>query len=701
LPFNSAAFDLSALHSMANPHYGDVAERLRRRGDSRSMSNVNIRRAVDNIRAGSTSGYTPVIELIVNGIQAIAATPNPVAGEIKVTILRGGAEDLIDRIRAVEGFTVSDNGVGFDAGNREAFDTFFTDNKALDGGKGFGRFTCLKYFSDVRIESVFHEAGVFRRRTFAMGFDKDIIVNETILPAASGPTGSTVALSGIRAGKFPDKGLDVIARILVEKLLPYLVDDKTPCPRIIIRDADTDAKVILNDYLSATDRQIEELTVDSPEFASTGILGVETFRVRVFKFYSPRSQKSKIALVAHRREVTDTTIQTFIPEFAEEFYDPGPNGGRGRNFIIKGYVYGYYLDRNVSLERGTFEFGRDADILLGVSQNQIEERAAEITRETVGEEIATRRERKTQRVRTYVTEEAPWHNTLVNNADLSGLSMNPSAQEIELYLQREKFNRDVAVRRDVAQILASSDVANLGEKVAEVVDSLSQSSKNDLIHYVSTRKCVLDLFGKSLERDESGKYQAEGDVHDIIIPRRRDTDDLEYDQHNLWILDERLNFTSFLSSDKPVNGAGSDRADLAIYNRPIAYRGENESSNPIIIFEFKRPGRDDFVGPAAEDPVQQIVRYVNGFRDQKFDTPGGRKINVSDSTTFYGYVVCDLTAKVDRWLEREKNFTRMPDGLGWFLWFGNINLYVEVLSWDKLLKDAGMRNKIFFHKLGI
>ena len=43
----------------------------------------------------------------------------------------------------------------------------------------------------------------------------------------------------------------------------------------------------------------------------------------------------------------------------------------------------------------------------------------------------------------------------------------------------------------------------------------------------------------------------------------------------------------------------------------------------------------------------------------------------------------------------------MPDRLGFFQWRENINLYIEVLSWDKVLKDANMRNKIFFHKLGI
>ena len=53
------------------------------------------------------------------------------------------------------------------------------------------------------------------------------------------------------------------------------------------------------------------------------------------------------------------------------------------------------------------------------------------------------------------------------------------------------------------------------------------------------------------------------------------------------------------------------------------------------------------------------------------------------------------------WLQKEKDFTPMPDGLGWFNWFGNISLYMEVISWTKLLRDAEMRNKIFFNKLGI
>lgn len=337
-----------------------------------------------------------------------------------------------------------------------------------------------------------------------------------------------------------------------------------------------------------------------------------------------------------------------------------------------------------------------------ISQGDIEKRAAEIAQSAVGDEIAERKKRKQARIAEYVDKQAPWHRTLSTEADFSDLPMRPSNEEIELHFQRKKFAKELATRAKVSAILQAGDGVALDDKISEVIDSISETSKNDLIHYVSMRKCVLDIFAKSLEADDEGKHKSEGEVHDIIMQRRKDSDEIDFQAHNLWILDERLNFSAYISSEKPINEPRGDRTDITIFNNRVAFRGDNEASNPITIFEFKKPQRDDFANPSSkDDPVQQIVRYVNQIRDGKFKTPQNRDILVNTNTPFYGYVVCDLTKKVSDWLEREKDFTPMPDGLGWFRWFGNINLYVEVLSWTKLLRDAEMRNKIFFDKLGI
>ncbi|MCX7155889.1 MAG: hypothetical protein NTW45_05525 [Rhodocyclales bacterium] len=449
---------------------------------------------------------------------------------------------------------------------------------------------------------------------------------------------------------------------------------------------------------------IREIGVERKTFTLKARETDEGFLVRVFKLYSPRKQKSRISLVAHKREVSGSAIHKYIPEFEDEFFEKDRNGeiDHERNFIIKAYVFGSYLDRNVSLERGGFEFQMESDLILGIGQTQIEHDAALIAREAMGADITFRQQRKKERVQTYVDEEAPWHKAILEKIDLSSMSYNPTNEEIEIRLQKEKFANEVSIRKDVARLLTENSLEKVKESVMEIVNKVSGTSKNDLIHYIALRRTILDIFGKSLEVDESGSYSSEGVVHDIIFPRKGDSDATSFHDHNLWIVDERLNFTTWVSSDVPLGGKNADRPDLLVYNKRVLFRGDNEASNPITIFEFKKPQRDDFVNPSShEDPVQQIVRYVNDIRDGKYKTPEGRKMLVAENTPFYGYVVCDLTPKVETWLEREKNFTPMPDRLGWFHWMGNINLYVEVMSWDKVLKDAKMRNQIFFQKLGI
>lgn len=667
------------------------------------MSNVNIKRAVENIRSGTTV-YTPLVEVIVNAIQAIEDKSSS-DGIIEIIVERSTQQDLEKGIRSVEGFSIKDNGIGFIQENRNSFDTLYSDYKLAQGGKGFGRFTCLKYFENLIIQSVFEDEKGFKQRKFRMGKGNDIIVDEEVSSSKETSSYTIVKLENVKDGKFSDKKLTTIARILTEKLLPYFIDSEYNCPTIYITESNGSGKIVLNDFIkNQISASIKEIPLQNSNLLIKGNSKEHIFSVRLFKFYSPKNQRSKISLVAHRREVTDTAIHTYIPEFIEEFFDRNTNGeeNRDRNFVVKAYVFGDYLDENVSLERGGFEFHKDNDLIYGVSQSDIEKAAAELSGEAIGDEIKVRQERKKERVQDYVDNEAPWHRQVLKNIDLSSMPYNPSKEEIELKLQKEKHRLEVEVSRKISHLLAEGTVDDLKQNVNQLVSEVSDTSKNDLIHYIALRRKVLELFGKNLELDPEGKYSSEGTVHDIIFPRRKDTDNVVFEDHNLWIIDERLNFTNYVSSDKPLNEGNTDRPDLLAYDRRILFRGDNEASNPVTIFEFKKPQRDDFTNPSSnEDPIQQIVRYVNQVREGKFKTPEGRKILIAPNTPFYGYVVCDLTSKVESWLEYEKDYKPMPDKLGWFKWHDNINLYMEVISWDKVLRDAEMRNRIFFHKLGI
>ncbi|WP_428409074.1 ATP-binding protein [Hyphococcus sp.] len=667
------------------------------------MSNVNIKRAVENIRSGTTV-YTPLVETVVNAIQAIESI-NPPKGKIEIIVHRHKQQELDDALSPVESFVITDNGIGFTEKNRDSFDTLYTDQKIEQGGKGFGRFTCLKYFEDLLIDSVYDTGERLQRRTFRMGKQTDIIVSEKIETVSKGTVGSKVTLSRVKQKRFTDKQLKTIARTLVERLLPYFIDADYKCPEISIAEEDGSNRIVLNDFVSnELSGLIMEIPLQNGLFTLESRQGPQTFQVRIFKIYSPKSQKSKISLVADRREVTETAIHNYVPEFIDEFFDSSAEGteSRDRNYIIKAYVSSPFLDSNVSLERGGFEFPNDEDLMHPTSQTEIEQTAAALARDALGDTITARQEKKRQRVQNYVETSAPWHRSIAEEIDLSSMPFNPTPEQIETVFQKEKFSQEVAIRREVEKILSETSAGDLNEGLASIVNKISKTSKNDLIHYIALRRNVLDIFTRSIELNDAGTYPSEATVHDIIFPRKGDSGVTSFEDHNLWIIDERLNFTNFVSSDTPLAGGRTERPDIIAFDLPVLFRGDNEASNPITVFEFKRPGRDDFANPSSdEDPVQQILRYVNNIRKGKFRTPKGRPIQVADKTPFYGYIMCELTEKVKEWLHSEKEFTPMPDGLGWFRWFGNNNLYMEVLSWDKVLRDAEMRNRIFFHKLGI
>jgi hypothetical protein len=639
------------------------------------MSIVNIKRVIENIRANTTV-YTPIVEMTVNAIQAIESSGKN-DGEIFIRVHRDEQVNIDVGLTDVRSFEIEDNGIGFTDDHRQSFDTLYTDLKISEGGKGFGRFICLKFFQDLRVESVYQDADGFKKRKFSMGKDKDIIVNEIIDASSVHKSGSVVHLRVLKKGKLIDKKINTIARNIAEKLLPYFITKDYVCPKITLSEKDGSGPIILNDYCSnELSAVIKEIPTEQSTFSLRRAQIEEEFFVRVFKLYYPKNQKSRISLVAHKREVSGSAIQKYIPEFSDDFYDKegSEEVNHERNYIVKAYVFSPYLDQHVSLERGGFEFQMENDLLFGISQVQIESQSANIAKDAVGSDIAVRQARKRERVQLYVDEKAPWHKGILKKTDLTGMPYRPTDEEIESRLQKEKFEQESQIKREVTNLLDDGNIDNLKNKVTEIISKISETSKNDLIHYIALRRNILDIFEKSLQIDEKGAYTSEGVVHDIIFPRKGDTDTTSLEDHHLWIIDERLNFTNYVSSDIPFYGKNSERPDLLAYNKRILFRGDNEASNPVTIFEFKKPQRDDFVNSSShEDPVQQIVRYVNNLRDGRFKTPEGRRILVAQNTPFYGYVVCDLTVKVETWLEREKNFKSMPDRLGWFQWLENIN----------------------------
>ena len=128
------------------------------------------------------------------------------------------------------------------------------------------------------------------------------------------------------------------------------------------------------------------------------------------------------------------------------------------------------------------------------------------------------------------------------------------------------------------------------------------------------------------------------------------------------------------------------------------FLGMTNYSNPLTIFEFKRPKRDAY--KTDDDPIMQIGKYVKDIRAGKYEMPEGlEKIKVNDFTPVYAYVICDLTSKIREFAEELHSLTKSPDDEGYFGFLRGYNMYIEVISFKKMMDDATLRNKIFFKKL--
>lgn len=673
------------------------------------MSKINIERIVRDIKTRSTS-LTPIIEAVCNSIEAIGKLVSN--GKIRIILKRDGSQDLGMEANPVKGDIIAvdiiDNGEGFTDENRESFDTFKSGHKLSSGGKGFGRFMFLKYFNRVTVESIYCKDDVYYKRTFTFGHADEIIEDETNDPldGTEYQTGTIIHLSSIK-NKDLDKGIDVISRKLVERLLAYFASDDPSIPIITIEEEDESDKRVLNKYVGSSS-DIQQIR-DAQPIEIQGREHKFKFTVKVYKIYYS-AITNKICLCANLREVTESSLHNFVPEFKETMSEITPEGTQ-KNFMVKVYVQGDYLDENVTTERDGFIFDKDIETpLFELSEKMIYKKAAQVAKNLFSTDIEERYKRKKAYVEHYVFSQAPWNKTLLKDVDMDTIPVGISEFELEMRFQKMKFEKEQKAKIAINEYMAKSndkeednDVAQMEEDVNHILELVTESQKNDLAHYVCQRKKVIELYDELRRRIESGKAHKENEMHNLFFPMIKTDREVDYENNNLWLLDERFNFTQYIASDKVISKVDHKEPDLALfYEESKFYRnGENIITSPIAIVEFKRPKRTNY--PDTENPIMQALRYAKKILDGKYEMPDGiEKIDVdANRTPVYVYIICDMANKIHEFASMTGSLTLSPDHEGYFGYLKDFNAYIEIKSYKKVIADANMRNQIFFNKLGL
>ena len=665
---------------------------------------------VNQVRQTSLPAWKPLLplfEAVMNSIQAIqqAELPASVEGRIVIEVLRD--QSLFkDELPPVVGFTIKDNGIGLDDNNFDSFNTAFSPHKLRLGGKGLGRFTWLKAFDLAQIESTFRDDAAFRTRRFI--FDQNYDLDERGLPVpGTGPSGTAINLVGLRReyrSQCPKTADALIEKIIDHFILVFL---EPQCPKIILQDQGMSYDlntIFAKDYKSSASEHKFKIND-------------HTFVLHGFRLPTSRTTKHKLVYAADQRAVVSDTLEEHVPNLAGRLEDE-----QGHAFFYLAVIQSPYLSEHVNTNRTDFDFSStgDADMEFNftgerlIPRVEIRDKALPFIEQDLEAIIQTINAAKLERVREYIANHAPQYRILLRYASefINKLPPRPNRNQIEGALHQELHEREVALRRKSTQIIKeAAKIENYEEyrqRLSDFLDQYNEIGSSALVQYVAHRKIILEFLERAMQRqDDEQRYPLEEVVHKLVFPMHGTSNDIPYPEQNLWMIDERLTYHSLIASDKQLRSIellktnSAKRGDIVIFDEKIIFADVEPVEHPInsiTTIEFKRPGRDDYT--MGDNPLEQALDLIEDIRNAKFQVKG-RPVSAANSLIpASAYIVCDVTPSMQKVLRRYDAFAT-PDKQGYYGFHRDYNVYYEVIGYNKMLRDAKKRNRIFFERLNL
>ena len=664
---------------------------------------INFRGLVDLHMLPTSEPLLPLYEAIVNSIQSINQGKID-DGKIIITIERDNKENVprsfVDGWETdIENIIIRDNGVGFTEENYRSFNTYATDFKKMLGCKGVGRMIWLKAFRSVEVESVYKENNQFFQRNFT--FDSENAVSNESKKIISDVDDSVKYTSIRLQGLMPKnknntpKKLTTIARDILNHCFIYFVLGTAPDIKV------TDEKDTIS--INSLFEEIGRENINSELFK------IENYEFKIIHFRNFNSSVNNhcLNLCANNRRVTSINLQNVLNGVNSKFITDDD-----QEFVYNGYITSKYLDDNVNKERTSFNIDENqGTFFANITKNDIIEEAAKLLLNYLSNDINSYNDSKRTKIEEYVYKKNPRYRILLSEfpecIDNILLSDDEMKLEMELFKQEQQYKYKLKeegtdLQKKIKDIRDNKDIV---KKVTAYAEKLSEMGKSSLAEYIVHRKAVLDLLENNLkyQDDDGNSYAYEESIHQLVFPMQKTSDDIDYTSHNLWLIDEKLSYHYYLASDKkiksmtPIQSESNNEPDITIFDSPFAFADENQQPyRNLTIIEFKRPGRENYT--QEENPIQQVIEYMDDFINGKIKTKDGLTIDANESIRFFCYILCDVNDKIKKYA-KQKDFKSAPDGIGYFNYLNNYNAYIEIVPYNKMIQDSKKRNKILFDKL--
>ena len=655
-----------------------------------------------NTKVAAQDAFLPVFEAIVNSIHSIqdrfGLEDAAEKGCIQVHVHRVQQHQLpgVGRppVEPVTSFTVVDNGVGFTDPNLKSFETADSTAKIERGGKGIGRLTWLVVFEKAEIESRFRDyEDRLRRMSFTFSPTETGISDFSDEALESEETIETrVRLVGVR-NRYVEplrKGLEVIAERVFEHCFNYFMVGNCPRVTVIEHGADGTSDLVVVNALT------QELTISQLEQLK---VGEHDLNLRHVQQRHASGKKHLGHLLANDRVVSSFPLADVSDLGADPI-----RGEQGTPLVHHAFVGGPALDSAADATRSSFvlpdgEPIHEASGLLDLKT--LREEVGRVVNDQLKEVLEAERKTTLEKIDHHIRTEQPEYARLLEQKpdELARIKWTDNSRLIDEALYRVKQDWEFEIRQQrsaVEQKLVESetDVDELAEQLYRVVSETNRASQDDLVRYVLKRRAVLQLLQKLISRQENA---LEEHIHRIVFPLKRTNVEVDYEDHNLWLVDDTLSFYEFISSDLPLSKNAAAPSDSLERPDILAFK-TGDPYQHVSIIEFKKPDRKD-----NENPVDQLVRYARRLRDGgSMDVNGVTIPGISKNIRIDGYAIVTLNPKMQSVLSYGPGEMKQVEGeWRWYGALSNLNMNVEVLDFRAFLSRARQRNQAFFKALSL
>lgn len=628
------------------------------------------------------SFYQPMLEAIVNSLEARATNIEIHLDTIKQKTLF----DSLERV-TVSGYTIIDNGVGFNKENRISFSNYLSSYKQKLGCKGIGRFTWLKIFEKISINSYTGTENI------SFDFDKNFSEDSFNIKEDNTNQKTIIKFDDVLTKYYEKfttlKSLGNDESLIVDiNEIRQLIFDYLSVKLFLLNKKEIKFNIkicIENNTVTISNNDvINLLQKDFSLFATLdeGQTNVKYDFSLYYSFEHNYKSEQKHYYCAHERTVKPFTKSCNIgvlPDCASSFMLLTSN----------------YFDERISDERNQFTFNiadNNKTTDNPIPGPMINEKLKQVINEILLEQYPNLADDNEK-----IIEECSYQYPHLAKYIKEDKSAIKNKEEVVKTAKKKFEDEKEQVKNNFSKLLKEGNIKE--DVFLSHVEKINDISARELAQYFLYREQIID----ALNRLDNENSNCEADLHNLFMKMGRisleeESKDTKYDS-NLWLLDDK--FMSYFGAfsdkqikiikDKILKEYESNEDDKKEPDLTIFYSDVNNKQKDLIVIEFKPISAKSLEKGVALYEIQRNL----GIITSSFD----------DIRNIYGYVITKIDDEFCRALEYQ-DLTKLFSNGNTPMFYkynnklknkngNNVDAHIYLLSAEMICSDATARNKLF------